>query len=240
MKLLGITAGLILLGMVGMVGMAQATLVTIGTATYSGSDYNLIWDDDNNGNSVIWLDYSNAQSSWSIQNSWATGLDSFLSYNLNPAYSVTWDDSSWRLPDTVNVYLSPLESFNNTSSEMGHLFYTELGNIGYMNTDGTNNPIPPAPDYFLQNVGDFNNLVADWYWSETEYLTSEDRRWLFNMYHGYQGATTADGSQDGYGYGLALRTGQVTVAPVPEPSTILLLGSGLFGLAWYSRKRKKA
>ncbi|OEU63660.1 MAG: hypothetical protein BA870_06665 [Desulfuromonadales bacterium C00003094] len=28
--------------------------------------------------------------------------------------------------------------------------------------------------------------------------------------------------------------------PVPEPSTILLFGSGLAGLAWYGRKRKKS
>jgi hypothetical protein len=30
------------------------------------------------------------------------------------------------------------------------------------------------------------------------------------------------------------------IAPVPEPSTWLLLSSGLAGLAWYGRKRKKA
>lgn len=33
---------------------------------------------------------------------------------------------------------------------------------------------------------------------------------------------------------------KITVAPVPEPSTIFLLGGGLFGLGWYGRKRKKA
>lgn len=41
-------------------GSAFAALEVIGTATYQSNSYNLIWDDDNNGNSVIWLDYTNA------------------------------------------------------------------------------------------------------------------------------------------------------------------------------------
>ena len=44
--------------------------------------------------------------------------------------------------------------------------------------------------------------------------------------------------------GLALWTadgqGLVSTSIIPEPSTLLMLGSGLAGLAWYGRKRKKA
>jgi len=41
--------------------------------------------------------------------------------------------------------------------------------------------------------------------------------------------------------GMTLQTTlQKVPAPVPEPPTILLLCSGLFGLAWYGRRRKSA
>ena len=64
-KLVSITTGLTMLCMAG---MAHATFTTIGTATYDGSDYNLIRDDDNNDNSVVWLDYTNDATNWTSKN----------------------------------------------------------------------------------------------------------------------------------------------------------------------------
>ncbi len=83
---------------------AQAGLMTIGTAKYGGSDYNLIWDDDNNGNSVVWLDYTNDRTTWDNQDTWASGLGGALTYSFDPGYAVTWDDDDWRLPTTVDGY----------------------------------------------------------------------------------------------------------------------------------------
>jgi hypothetical protein len=40
-------------------------------------------------------------------------------------------------------------------------------------------------------------------------------------------------------YGLAVHSGNVSVAPVPEPSTILLVATGLLGLAGFRKKFKK-
>ena len=36
-------------------GVANANLITIGTANYLGSDYNLIYEDDQG---LVWLDYT--------------------------------------------------------------------------------------------------------------------------------------------------------------------------------------
>lgn len=44
--LIALIAGLALFVMTG---LAQATLTTIGTASYDGTDYNLIYDDDDTG-----------------------------------------------------------------------------------------------------------------------------------------------------------------------------------------------
>ena len=217
-------------------GMANAGLAAIGTATYGGSDYNLIWDDDNNGNSVIWLDYTNNETNWSAQNAWAAGLDSSLSYNINFAYTVAWDDAAWRLPSTVNGPWvwgydgTTTAGWNITTSEMGHLYYTELGNNGLYATDEAYLP----PGWGLNNTGDFENLLESWYWSGTEYADNSDYAWGFLMYNGLQ--SNNEQPEDIFECGLAVRSGQVSAVPVP--GAIYLLGSGLAGFVALGRRRK--
>ena len=220
-----------------MSGIAQATLTTIGTATYNGSEYNLIWDNDNNGNSVVWLDYTNDSNSWENQVGWASSLNGtgVLIYNIDSAYTVEWGTGSWRLPSTVDgTYVGGYDGtttagYNITTSEMGHLYYVELGNLGYKDTSGNN-----QSGYGLTETGDFENLISLWYWSGTEYADDTSNAWHFRMGVGYQ--LKLDKTNDYYG--LAVRSGQVSLSSVPVagsvvpvPGSVLLLGAGLFGLA---------
>ncbi len=100
--------------------------------------------------------------------------------------------------------------------------------------------------------------VTSAYWAAGEYATGSGA--LFIIADVDMIATTFEGSQlNGAEYGTtltdlndnaiyALNTFSFLLdgeeippitAPVPEPSTILLLSSGLLGLGWYGRKRKK-
>jgi len=80
---------------------AGATLTVIGTATYDGTDYNLVWDDDNGGGTeVVYLDYDYSVGRFVNHPdaiSWAGGLGAALTINLLPGHSVTWS-GDWRLP----------------------------------------------------------------------------------------------------------------------------------------------
>ena len=100
----------------------------------------LIYDSDLN---ITWYDYSKSWDTWQNQVNWASGLS--VTFGSN-----TYTD--WRLPSTVDgTYAgcgcngTTTAGYNITSSEMGHLFYTELGNTGYYDTSG--NPTGCSSSY---------------------------------------------------------------------------------------------
>jgi hypothetical protein len=202
------------------ISTANASLITIGTARIGGTGtaYSLIWDDDNNGNSIVWLDYANNFTDWTNQNAWAAGLT--LTYDIDSAYSVDWGSSPWRLPSAGD---HPEFGDDKVTSEMGHLFYTELG---------LNNDLTSATEL---NASNFDNLVATWYWSSTEFTTDSDIAWRFYMASGEQGTNGKDHTSN---RGLAVRNAQVSTAPVPEPATMFLFGLGLLGVLGIGRKQK--
>ncbi len=135
---------------------------------------------------------------------------------MNAADYLGFND--WRLPITN----TSCGTFNCTSSEMSHLYYVELGNLGLFGPTGDFQTA-----YGLLNKGPFTafNSQTTLYWSITEYVPHYSA-WYFNMGLGQQAAA---GTNSLFLSAMAVRSGDVVVAPVPIPSALGLFGLGLVG-----------
>jgi len=87
-------------------------------------------------------------------------LGAALTINLDPGINVSWG-GNWRLPETVDGAYSwgydgtTTAGYNITSSEMGHLYYASLGNLGLYDTSEKF-----QPGWGLVKTGPFSNLQA--------------------------------------------------------------------------------
>jgi hypothetical protein len=129
------------------------------------------------------------------------------------ATAVAWADelvfggySDWRLPMALNADGSgPCVGFNCSGSELGHLYYNEIGATA-------GNSILTGNATELAKFSNVQTFLAS-YWSGTEYAPDTRLAWYFSPRFGSQHAEF----KYAYGgfYAWAVRSGDVTAA-VPE------------------------
>ncbi|QSA97664.1 DUF1566 domain-containing protein [Methylococcus sp. EFPC2] len=178
-------------------GVIHDTPNSLDTPAHSGA-YTLTAGDFN---------AATGQLSWWGAQAWVGYLNS-ISYG---------GETGWRLP------ITPIEisGYEMTDSELGHLFYTELGGLA-------NTPITTKHN---SNYDLFSNVPDSvyWYWSGTEFTADPRHAWSFYTYFG----TQFDQYKDNQFFAWPVRA-------VPVPAAAWLMGSALLGLVGLRRRRTVA
>lgn len=185
---------LALLASAAVTGTAQASLIDRGNGLIYDNVKDITWTANANINGLM---------TWTQAVSWADNL-------------VLGGYSDWRLPTTIPATFG----WNQTGSELGELFYNELGGVAGSSITTTHNA----------NYNLFTNVQSYAYWSGADYSPGSGDAWTFDTNVGFQGSTYMSFQL----YAWAVRSGDVS--PVPVPGAVWLFGSALLGLLGLRRR----
>ena len=187
---------------------------------YYDTDLNLTWLADANYAKTSSYDADGAMD-WYAASTWAASLSFTDGVN-------TYDN--WRLPTTLQpdascgtqLYGNSI-GYNCTGSEMGHLFYSELGGTAMQSILTSADP----------DLAKFTNLQSNSYWSDTELVNTDTLAWYFDTHTGQQSFTD---KRANIFYALAVSSGDVGAVPEADTYAMLLAGLVLVGAA--TRRRR--
>jgi hypothetical protein len=232
-------------GLLGLTGVAQATLHDRGGGLIYDDVLDVTWLQDANYAKTSGYD-ADGKMYWHQASAWADGLVYYDSIR-----DVVYDD--WRLPTVTPIDASTFDfaysvagdtdiGYNigapgsayagSTANELAYMFYQNLGNIGHYTLTGeVSGCYTSTQGTCLANVGPFVNLLSVNYWSGTEYPADMDLAWGIDMDFGYIYVYDKFYAQ----YGWAVRDGDVAAVPEPETYALMLAGLGL--VSWAARRR---
>lgn len=191
---------------------ARAALIDRGGGLIYDSDLNITWLSDASYAVTSGFD-ADGKMTWYQAESWIQSLNASTYRGV----------SGWRLPGAdVNCGAN----YSCTTSEMGHLFYLELGGRAH----------DSILDISNTSLGLFEGVAGGVYWSQTVVPASDgdDARFDFNFALGWQDGHHVTNSA----YAWAVHDGDIALLPaaVPLPASVWLLSSGLLALLGASRK----
>jgi hypothetical protein len=152
---------------------------------YYDTDLNITWLDANNGGNGDWF----------TAYDWAAGqnINGITGWRLpvtNPVDGITTNDQAFSYIGTqdrgLNISAPGTLYAGSTASEMAHLFYNTLGNLGDCDPiTSTESTCDPQLGSGLTNTGPFRSLEPTVYWSNTLFA-SYPAVWSFNFGNGQQ------------------------------------------------------
>lgn len=192
---------------------------------------------------ITWLADANAAGTmmtWADASTWAASLDingvtGWRLPSVAPINSSTFNLNITNNATTDQGYASGngwVDGSGNPVSEMGHMFYVSLGNLGQCTPDNSDpSGCTSQPGWGLSNTGPFSGIQdATGYWSESEQGSSS--AWGFSFFWGNQAIYGKSSSV----FTWAVHSGDVSAVPVP--SAVWLFGSGLLGLVGMVKHKK--